>query len=245
MVNTTLDILAKLGLSADEGRVYLAALKLGEATVQELSREANVPRTSIYNFLRPMQKRKLLFAGKKKKRTVYSAVHPNQLVEIQRVRLKEIQEMLPQLLSIHTQAGEKSKVSVHTGADGIKTVLTDMLVVGEPIYAWSDYDAMSSKLGEYYFDVFPPERARRKILSQNIVVDTPKARKFAEKDAKYFRRSKLWRTQGLDAEINIYGDRVALNGYKSTEPYAVLIQNTAIAKALKAVWQQQWDSLPE
>lgn len=234
--------LTELGLDEDESRVYLAALRLGAATVQELATESGVPRTSIYNFLKPMLKKRLLFSSKRKKRLLYSAVHPNQLIEIQKMRLRELQGLMPELLALYGEPKRKARVSIYDGRDGIKTVLSDMLAVGEPICGWSDYNAMANLLGEYYFDVFPPERARRKIVSRNIVCDTSEAREFARLDNRYLRESKFW-GKDLKTEINIYGNRVALNSYASEQPLSVLIEDEAIASTLRTVWQRQWDNL--
>lgn len=234
------EALGYLGLTSEQAKVYLAALRLGEGTVQDLAVESGVPRTSIYNFLKELLKKRILFASKRKRRTVYSAAHPNQLVEIEKVRLRELEGLLPDFLAMHQVAKQKSKVSFYEGAGGIKDVLSDMLLVGEPICGWSDYNAMSSNLGEYYFDVFPPERARRKIISRNIVCDTPEARKFAKQDAKYHRESKFWAQKNLNVEINVYGNKVALNSYHNNTPFVALIEDAAIATALRAIWQEQW-----
>ena len=45
------ELIQTLGLSEHEAAVYLAALELGEANIQEISRKSGVKRTSIYNFI--------------------------------------------------------------------------------------------------------------------------------------------------------------------------------------------------
>lgn|SRR3989338_1360392 len=231
-----------LGVSDDEGKVYVAALELGEANMQELATKSGVPRTSIYNFMKSMVKRRLLATGKRKKRTVYSAIHPNQLLEIEHGRMRELQTLLPQLLAIHNKSKTKPIVTFHEGIEGIKEVLYDMLKEGQTVSAWSDFKAMAENLGDYYFDVFPAERAKKKIISRNIVSDNPKARELAKADAKYFRETKFWNAVDVKIEINIYANKVALNSYREN-PFAVVIEDVAIAETLRLVWQQQWESL--
>lgn len=231
-----------LGLTEEEAKVYLAALELGEASMQELATKSGIPRTSIYNFMRSMIKRRLIATGVRKKRTVYSAIHPNQLVEIEHGRMRELQTILPELLAIHNKSQTKPRVTFHEGVEGIKEVLYDMLKEKQDVAAWSDFKAMAENLGEYYFDVFPAERAKKKIVSRNIVLDTPKARQLAKSDAKYFRETKFWNAGEVKIEINIYGNKVALNSYRGN-PFAVLIEDTAIADTLRLIWQEQWDKL--
>lgn len=237
------NILKDIGLSQDQSRVYLASLELGEATMQELATKSGVPRTSIYNFMKEMVRKRLIASGRRKKRTVYSAIHPNILLELQKGRMTELQNLLPELVAIHNSAKNKPRVTFHEGVEGIKEILFDMIKEGREVRAWSDYDAMAESFGEYYFDVFPAERAKRKIFCRNIVVDTPKAREFSKKDNRYLRESKFARIEGLKTEINIYGDKVALNSFDSNHPFALLIEDRNIASTLRTIWQQQWENL--
>jgi hypothetical protein len=104
---------------------------------------------------------------------------------------------------------------------------------------------MAATLGDYYFDVFPPERARRGIVSRNIVPDTGKARQLAKTDAKYNRETRFLKVSDLKTEINIYGNKVALNSYSSKPPFSVIIEDQNIAETLRTVWSQLWERLEE
>ena len=86
-------LLNELGLEEEETKIYLAALELGQGNMKDLAYKANVKRTSAYNYVENLIKKRLLVSGKKKKRTVYSAVHPNQLIEIQKGRLNELDKI--------------------------------------------------------------------------------------------------------------------------------------------------------
>jgi HTH-type transcriptional regulator, sugar sensing transcriptional regulator len=232
-----------LGLNEDQTKVYLAALELGEASMQELAHKSGVKRTSIYNFIDELKDRKLIVTSKKRKRTLYSAVHPSQLIEIEKARLAELDRALPELLAIYNKSATKPKVTFYEGVDGIKEVLLDMLKEKQPVAAVSDYKQMAESLGDYYFDIFPPERARRGIISKNIVPDTPKAREFAKKDAQYLRETRFLPVNDLKTEINIYGNKVALNSYSSNPPFSVIIEDQNIAETLRTLWNQLWDKL--
>jgi sugar-specific transcriptional regulator TrmB len=237
-------VLEQIGLSGDQTKVYLAALELGEATMQELATKSGVPRTSIYNFMKEMVRKRLIATGTRKRRTVYSAIHPNILIEMEKGRLSELQQLLPEILTIYNKSKTKPRVTFHEGVAGIKEVLFDMLKEQQAVVAWSDYDAMAASFGEYYFDVFPAERAKKGILCRNIVPDTPKAREFSKKDNRYLRESKFIKSSNnLKTEINIYGNKVALNSHDPQHAFALLIEDTNLATTLRAIWQQQWQSL--
>lgn len=243
MIKYSEKLFQNLGLDEAQTKVYLAALELGQGTMQDLARKSGVKRTSIYNFIENLIQKRLIATSKKRGRTLYSAIHPQQLVEIEKSRLEELNRTLPELLAIYNKPTTKPRVTFYEGIDGIKEVLFDMLKEKQPVSAFSDFKQMAESFGDYYFDVFPPERARRKIISRNIVPDTPKARELAEKDARYLRETKFLKVPDLKTEINIYGNKVALNSYSSTPPFAVIIEDQNIAETLRTVWQQLWERL--
>src|SRR3989344_9528175 len=98
MINTeTKNTLKMLGFSSSEIQVYLAALELGEATMQDLARKSGVKRTSIYNFIEKLKNDGFISMTRRKKRILYSAVHPKHVVEIQKQRLGQLEQTLPEL----------------------------------------------------------------------------------------------------------------------------------------------------
>lgn len=237
------NLFKELAVNDEQAKVYLAALELGQANMRELAEKAGLKRTSVYNYVKELIQKKLITIGKKRKRTVYSAIHPNMLIEIEKARLAELHRTLPELLAIYNKSKTKPRVTFYEGVDGIKEVLQDMLKEKQPVSAFSDFKHMVAVFGDYYFDVFPPERAKRGIISRNIVPDTPKARELAKKDARYLRETKFLQVPDLKTEINIYGDKVALNSYQSSPPFGVIIEDAHIAETLRTIWQQLWNKI--
>ncbi len=237
------NLFKELGVNDEQAKVYLAALELGQANMNELAEKARLKRTSVYNYVAELIQKKLITTGKKRKRIVYSAIHPNMLIEIEKARLAELHRTLPELLAIYNKSKTKPTVTFFEGVDGIKEVLQDMLKEKQTVSAFSDFKHMAAVFGDYYFDVFPPERARRGIVSRNIVPDTPKARELAKKDARYLRETKFLQVPDLKTEINIYADKVALNSYQSNPPFSVIIEDHDIAETLRTIWQQLWNKI--
>ena len=50
-----LDTLKNLGLTDNESQVYFAALGMGPTSVQEISSQSGVKRTSVYSIIRDLQ----------------------------------------------------------------------------------------------------------------------------------------------------------------------------------------------
>src|SRR5438309_1359422 len=120
-------LLKSLGLTEPQAHVYLAALEFGQISMQDLARRSGVKRTSIYNFIDELTERGLLMETKKRRRKLYSAIHPEQLLELERTRVTEIERLMPELLAIYTTAHNQPRVTFYEGIEGTEEVYADML----------------------------------------------------------------------------------------------------------------------
>src|ERR1043166_4535348 len=107
--------LEALGLSEMQGKVYLAALELGEATMLALARKSGVNRSTIYTFIEDLEDRGFIQKAQKNKRFIYSAAHPETLVEMQKARAGQLERLLPELLAINNKSGKKPRVTFYEG----------------------------------------------------------------------------------------------------------------------------------
>jgi hypothetical protein len=150
---------------------------------------------------------------------------------------------MPELRAIHNLSTRKPKVQFFEGVEGIKEIYSDTLKVKRPIIGWSDYEQMRQVLGEPYFEVYPPERARKNISFKTILTPSDFAEKQVSKDYGLLRETKYLPEGALATEINIYGNKVALMSFRKDNPISVLIEDDAISNSLRTIWEQQWDSL--
>ena len=238
-------LLKSLGLTENQAQVYLAALELGQASMQELAKKSKVRRTSIYNFINELKEKQLITETKKKKRRVYSAVHPEQLIELEKTRITELQSMLPELLAVYNSSNQKPRVTYYEGVDGIKEVYGDMLKDKKEIWAWEDLEYMKTALPKNFYDYFPPERAKRGITFKSISRDSETAKELVKSNIKLLRETKFIQSQDWGTEINIYGNKVALFNFKTQNPFVVLIEDINIAQTLRIAWKGLWDRLGE
>jgi len=237
-------LLTALNLSEPQAAVYFAALELGQATMQELARKSGEKRTSVYNFIEELKSKGLVTEARRKKRRVYSAVDPEQLLEIEKTRLNELERTLPELKAIQNKTRTKPRVTFYEGIDQVLDVYTDQLKEKKPVYAFEDLEHMLSTMTNSFVEWWPKERARRNIPFKSILRDSAAARSFTKDNIKYLRQSKLMKT-GHDwrTEVNIYGDKVALMSFRSDPPFCVLIEDGDIAETLRTVWKELWDRL--
>lgn len=242
MVKIPVNIIKGLNLSEAQVGVYMAALELGQATMQALAKKSGVRRTTIYTFIDDLVDRGLLLETRKRKRTLYSAAHPEQLVELEKIHLADMQSMLPELLAIYNVAPHKPKVTFYSGIDGIKEVYADTLRQKQEIVGWSDYEQSRKVLGSYY-ETYGDERAKKGILYRGIARDTAAAREKIKLTNRQLRDIRLSKRPEITTELYIYGDKITLINFRTTPLFAVIIADVSIAATLRAIWEEAWLNL--
>lgn len=236
------NLLQSLNLTEAQARVYLASLELGQATVQALAKKSGVKRSTIYTFLDELKERQLLTETRKGKRNLFSAANPAQLIEHEKNRLTEIQALLPELLAIHNKSRTKPRVTFFEGVQGVKEVYTDTLRDKKDMVGWSDYEYSKKVLGPYY-NQYAKERAQRGIWYSGIVRDTSAARERFTSSSKQWREIRLSKiSDDIVTETYIYGDKVAHISFRSSPVFAVIIEDPAITRTLRAIWKFSWES---
>lgn len=123
MYTAPLSVLSGLGLSDQEGRVYLALLELGPSSVMTIAEHAGIKRTSIYNFIDRLVELGIIHqkvAGKKK---VYEAVDPQELIALEEKRLQILKSGLGTLASLANGRPNKPRLTYFQGQEQVKQLL--------------------------------------------------------------------------------------------------------------------------
>lgn len=126
--------LEQLGLSEKEARVYLAALELGAATVQEVAQKAGVRRPTAYLAFEELVRQGLLSWHERGKKRYVAAEFPDALLRVLvrredelKARKTQIVRMLPALKDIFNHAKEHPRVRFFEGKEGLKAIQDDFL----------------------------------------------------------------------------------------------------------------------
>ena len=234
--------LHQLGIEEKQAQVYLACLELGSATIHELAEKSGVKRTSIYNFLSEMKQAGLVSEIKQGKKILLVAENPRVLIQRAKNQVKKVEELLPEMMSIFNQPGNKPKVRYYEGENGLRHAWDDMLASGEDIYGFSDYEKMFTAFSEDFLLYVPETRVKNKQKFYCIAKDGEWGRKIVSKDKEHFRETRLVKDIELDTEINIYGNKVMMLSFR--RPYAaVIIEDAAIARSQKSIWEMVWKSV--
>ena len=114
--------------------MYLPSLELGSATVEVISKVAEVNHSTTYVQIVAMMERGLMSTHQVGKKTMYTAESPDNLKRLYQKRIEELQSeakeldtCMPELTRIYDSAGERPVVRYFHGKDGIATIRNEIL----------------------------------------------------------------------------------------------------------------------
>ena len=238
-----LSTLFDLGIEEKQAKVYLAALELGQASVQELAVKSGVKRTSIYNFLNEMKVRGLVSDIRRGRKVILIPENPHNLKLKAEQVAKSLSDVVPELMSIFNLPGNKPKISYYEGIEGLKKIYEDTLrIPSQPLYGFMDVEEMFKVMGEDYMWNYAKRRTELGIHYQVIVKRDSYTKELLGKNKTQDREVKVVEKLKLDTEIDIYGDKVGI--YSFRPPYAgVIIEDKAINQTMMSVWRLLWSLL--
>lgn len=232
-----------LGLPPMQAKVYLAALELGQGTLQAIAHKSGVNRSTIYTFIDELSARGYVFESKKGKRKFYSAANPEKLIDIEKSRVKKLESLLPELMALDNASSRKPRMTYYEGMQGIKEIYMDMLREKKEITAYEDLQHLEEGLPPEIFNWFPRERARRGIKINSISRNTKNARKFSQNNKDLLRNVKFIDVVDFKTDINIYGNKIALMDLRGDPAFCVLIENKHLADTMRLIWKLLWNKL--
>lgn len=228
--------LGKIGLSQNESKCYLALLKIGSASANEVSRKSGIHRVSVYDALRGLREKGLVSQITKSNKLLFEAGSPQKIKEIieeKEERLKEAKTIIPELMLDFNMAKEKQEIHSFKGLVGIKTILTEMLNSKTEIL---DFGA-EYKIKEflpYEYPKWDKERVKRKIDMRIIANIKIKPVKIPKTKIKYV-------PEEFNSSVStyIFDNKVALVMWVEN-PMGMIIEHKSVYDAYKKHFEYLW-----
>lgn len=151
--------LRKLGLTEKEVQVYLAGLELGPSSILKIAQKAKIVRTTTYEIIKSLEKKKLFTESKRGKKRYFVAQSPDYLLGILRIQKRELEEKERELIRIIASLRakyylkNKKEIRIYSGKEGKKSLLDDFLTTpSKEIYVLGGLVSMvqSRRLEEIY-----------------------------------------------------------------------------------------------
>ncbi len=232
-------LLQQLGFSQNEAKVYLAALKTGLNSAQNIAKEASLQRTTTYSVLKVLTEKGLVAKSKEKGKTRFLAEPPDKLLTLANTLSDRVKKSLPEFSALYNQAETKPKILFYEGARSIQEVYDDTLkekpaeILEWNTNAYFEYPEVDK---DYIKKRVALNIKAKRIAGSSSVWDIKHRYKDASElsETLIVPKEKFW--PGI--EVNIYGNKVAFLNY--AEKMSVIIESKAIAEAMKQVYELSW-----
>lgn len=233
-----------LGLNDKEAATYLALLELGSTTIKPISDRAGVKRTSIYNFINDLVALGLVTKSKKRGRTHYQAASPARLVEIQRERLYNLEERLPEFMQLFKTSGRRPQISYYEGPEEMKNIVREEpRCKKEALYIWPGSDVMGMIGGANFLAEIDRERIKKRVWLRVIRFLHKEVKFRTSADGPEFCREIRFAPAILEVTmgLGIYDTgKVAFISSKK-ESFGVVVESQEMMILMRSLFRLLWD----
>jgi sugar-specific transcriptional regulator TrmB len=248
--------LIDFGLSEKEAKIYVSLLKLEIAPVGEISKQAEINRSTSYVTLDSLIRKGFVTISNDKNIKRYSAVSPeallrsaeNSVIMCENIR-KKIERIVPEMMALHKDTKQRPIVKIYEGRQGLINVFEHSLRTKEKLMRVCSSPENLGKTVFNYMQEYIGKRYNLGIKMRGIHPDTKRHRglKFAldnlfGKQAHGFDTSILLPPEKyhFPADLAVYDDTIA---YMSGDHggLAVLIESKEIAEVMKNIFDLAWE----
>ena len=237
-------VLSEVGLSEKESSVYLALLQLGRSSVTPISARSGVKRTSIYNFIDRLVALGLVEKTEERGRTLFHALPPSRLLELQRQRLRELEQALPRFLSLYNVSDHKPRISYFEGPEEMKNIVREEpRCTREALYVWPGEDVMEMIGGAAFMTEI--DRAR---VAAGVWIRTVR---FRDKDIPYptsahgekFKRELRFAPPSVRVSMGMGVYDTGKVGFFTSrrESFGILIESHELSKMMRVFFELLWE----
>lgn len=236
-----------LGLDNKSVQFYLSCLTSGTNTINKISKEINIPRSTCYLILEKLKNTGVIFETPFGRKRTLVAETPENLINLLREKNKQLQNtlnlaegILPVLNSLQSISG-KPKVRFYEGIESIKQIYFETLKEAKEILIFCLTQTLDSNMKKFIDDCMR-KVIKTGIKTREIVSDSKDdleyKNKFSTANNKIVSISQKFNT---DTDYMIWNNKVAYISYVKNNPIGVVIEDKEIVKFEKMRFELLWN----
>ncbi|MCP4523063.1 MAG: hypothetical protein GY828_02485 [Candidatus Gracilibacteria bacterium] len=246
------DTLKSLGLNEKEIKIYLTSLSMGQTTASLLGKKAGIVRSTAQYTCNALVDKRLMNVTPQGNSFLYSPEPPAKIMvmanqEFDRVenKVKNVQSIMGDLLSLATPHAKLPKVKYYTGVDGVIDILEDIFTEKHMFYGVFNYvEDIHPDLNEYIQKKYVPRRIETKVPSKFLFNDNPDSQEYMRNN-KSINRVTMSIPKGMfpfSIGLHIYStDKVALYSMQRDDMTGIIIENKNIKESLLSMFKLAWN----
>lgn len=237
-------VLENYGLTEKQASVYLACLEMDSASVYRISKKVRIPRSTCYEVLEDLKEMGLVTTFRRKKVLYYAAEDLKIIINSTKEKIKELESALPEFSAMFGSSKLQPTVRFYQGQAGMKTILEEILNEATYIKGFVSAVDQFAVLGSVW-PQFLKKRIGKKIKAMIIMTDSEKAQERKRLGEQELRQVKIMPKQYKHhVTMFICKRKTAIFSYKK-EMMALVIESEEFSQAQEAIFDFNWDMLPE
>lgn len=234
-------IIQSIGVSEKASVVYLAALSLGTASVQKISRAAKMKRSSVYGYIDELMRARLLEKIPIGKREYYRSVDPQQIEEKLKQQLATFQNYLPDLINLRNKSTARPRVQLLEGRDGVLQIYKEC--VEYPFIRAFSYLPDIENIFPNEVQTLGEKMQKEGIRLHEIMPDKPSTRQTARRFGAV--AGSLYEARMIDGQVHndmlIYGNVLAILRIHELDLFVVRVEDDSITTSMRTLFDTAWD----
>ncbi|MBI2628610.1 hypothetical protein HYW74_00830 [Candidatus Pacearchaeota archaeon] len=164
------DFLLSIGLNKNETEVYSALSEMGASSVLNISKKTGLHRSNIYDALRSLLKRGLVFEIDQATK-LFLARPPNSLANYLKQKEIELNEIIKEYETKYAKKEDESSVKISKGLFALREAINSLLNGGKEIMVFGIPDKAPEVIGPI-INEFHKKRIKAKVLMKHIYNST-------------------------------------------------------------------------
>ncbi len=238
------DALQKLGLSEKGAKIYLAALSLGVASLQDIAARAGIKRPTAYLHIAELVEGGFMERIPSGKKELFKAADPVVLEKRAEREFQEIKNIIPELKMFQKEVVGRPQISIMEGRKALEQIYNEICQANS-IRFWSDLSAVEDYSQEMFIEIAEAVN-KNEIRTREIIANTSEAKKSSKRYAATAGKTYSSRlascSPGIFNDNAIYSDTVAMFRIHHHNLFVILIKEPTIAETMKTMFDMAWES---
>lgn len=234
-----LQTLEKYGFEPREATIYLQLLKSGISTANQISKETNILRQTVYEILDKLISKGVVITTIKNKVKSFEAKSPEILNTLLEEKKELVDNIIPELQALQTQKYAHHKVELFEGVSGLKAIYKQ-LVEDQPkeLLEFGNTKEFEKILEFYFVQNYMQKRIFNKTKLRLITEPDSKNKEKYGTNKKAFRQTKYNKNlKHTKTATYIYNNKVIMLTFEE-KPTGMIIENKEFATTQKILFEE-------
>lgn len=236
-------VLKRLGYTDNQVKVYVAALKMGDAAITDIAERIGMPRTSATEVVNELHRHGLMDYYMKRGRKYWMAGSPEKLMASWNERGAALKNILPALAALRPQnSADRTNILHFFGLEELKNIFDDIIDTRHHIMALMSWDDFHGFFGDDAVKDFTERRNTHFLKVRLITPKTSLSIKMRQRDGQEMRQTKFLPEHiALKGVANfIYGSKTSFIALNRKEPAGFALDNPDVAQFLGIYFESLW-----